>query len=92
MKFQNENIIEFQESRLKCRRSKCRRSKRRHFGNIGQNDDGQNVDGKEKKNNLFFNRKYYCHSYFITGCPDCADKRKCILYPSVRIMYRLKTC
>ena len=39
-----------------------------YFGSIGQNVDGQNVDGK-KKNNLLFNRKYYCHSYLITGRP-----------------------
>ena len=38
-----------------------------NFGNIGQNVDGQNVDGPKKK--LLFYGKYYCHSYFITGCP-----------------------
>ena len=37
-----------------------------NFGNIGQNVDGQNVDGKKK---MLFNRKYYCRSNFITGCP-----------------------
>ena len=41
------------------------------FMNPGQNVDGQNVDGEKKNrvNDLLFNKKYCCHSYFITDCP-----------------------
>ena len=47
--------------------------------NPGQNVDGQNVDGQNVDNfgnigqnhdgEKNINTKYYCHSYFITGCP-----------------------